>query len=205
MRLEATLNPITLSVNDWRRLWIDNPLWPEVGASWPIGWVLETPTGEIVGCLGNIPVRYHFRGERLMGSTGRGWVVLPAHRAYGSAMRLLDEHYHQPFVDLVMDTSVSEEASARAGYRSHHIPAGDWATIAYFIVGYRPFATRALRKLKVPLAQIWAPPVAVGLQLKDAILSKRLPKSRSSFEIEEIVGFDSRFDAFWGRTVAAEV
>jgi hypothetical protein len=197
MRLEATLSPNTPSLDDWRRLWLSNPLWPQVSSWWPIGWVLETTAGEIVGCMGNIPLQYHFRGERLVGAAGRGWVVSPAHRAFGSALRLLHEHYHQPRVDLVMDTSVSEQASARAGHLSNRIPAGDWETVAYFIVGYRAFATRALQKLKVPLAEILAPPVGVGLQLKDAILSKHLRKPRASFEIEEIDRFDSRFDAFW--------
>ncbi len=37
----------------------------------------------------------------------------------------------------------------------------------------------------------------MGLQLKDAIFSKRFPKAHSSFTIETTDQFDSRFDGFW--------
>ncbi len=131
MRLEANLSPETLPLDDWRALWLSNPLWPQVGSSWPIGWVLEIPTGELVGCVGNVPVLYHFRGERLIGATGRGWVVLPEHRAFGSSAKLLTEHFHQA-VDLVLDTSVSAQGVERSFYFASRIPAGDWGSGCIF-------------------------------------------------------------------------
>lgn len=177
-------------------LWLSNPLWPQISAWWLIGWVLETPDGEIVGCMGNLPMRYHFRGEELMAASGRGWVVLPEHRAYGSARRLLEAHFQQPSVDFVMDTSVSQEASERFGFLAKKVPAADWETVAYFVTGYRAFAARALQKLKVPLAERLAPAAGIGLNLKDAVFGKRFSK-HSAFTIEEAGGFDSRFDTFW--------
>lgn len=195
-RLEATLSPEPLPFEDWRAIWTSNPLWPDLGSWWPIGWVLETPGGELVGCLGNVPLRYHFRGELLTAASGRGWVVLPQHRAFGSARKLLDAHFLQQ-ADVVLDTSVSKEGSDRAGFLSNRIPAGDWETIAYFVTGYRTFAARALQKLKVPLAQPLAPIAGAGLRLKDRTLGKRLPKPPSGFSIEETDRFDSRFDGFW--------
>lgn len=194
--LEATLNPDTLSRDDWRMLWLGNPLWPQVSAWWKIGWVLEIPNGEIVGCMGNLPTRYHFRGEHLMAASGRGWMVLPEYRAYGSARRLLEAHLHQPSVDFVLDTSVSQEASERFGFLAKHVPAADWETIAYFVTGYRAFAARALHKLKVPFAETLAPAGGIALNLRDTIFGKRFSK-HSAFTIEEAGGFDSRFDAFW--------
>jgi hypothetical protein len=196
IRLEATLNPATLPPDEWRRLWLNHPLWPEIGSWWPIGWVIETPAGEIVGCMGNVPLRYHFRGERLLAATGRAWVVLPEHRSYGSALRLLTEHYQQPSIAFVLDTSVSQEGSERFSYRSNRIPAGDWEAIAYFVTGYSAFALRALQKLKIPLAQALAPAAGIGLRLKDAVFGNRLRK-HPAFAIEHADRFDSRFDGFW--------
>jgi hypothetical protein len=196
IQLEALLNPQTLSQDDWRMLWLSNPIWPKVASWWPIGWVLETPDGKIVGCMGNLPMRYHFRGEELLAASGRGWMVLPEHRAFGSARRLLDIHFDQPSVDFIMDTSVSQEASERFGFLSRKVPATDWESVAYFVTGQRAFATRALHKLKVPFAQALAPAAGAALRLKDAILGKRFAR-HSAFSIEEADGFDSRFDTFW--------
>lgn len=196
MRLEANLGPETLPHDDWLALWLKNPLWPQVGSSWPIGWVLEIPTGELVGAVGNVPVLYHFRGERLMGATGRGWIVLPNHRAYGSSSKLLHEHYHQP-VDLVMDTSVSSQGVETSYYFASRMPAGDWEAVAYFITGYRAFSARALRKLNVPLADTLAPFAGAGLQLKDGLFGKRFPKANPAFDIEATDRFDPSFDEFW--------
>ncbi len=196
IRLEATLNPDTLSRDDWRMLWLGNPLWQQVSSWWKIGWVLEIPGGEIVGCMGNLPTRYHFRGEHLMAASGRGWMVLPEYRAYGSARRLLEAHLQQPSVDFVLDTSVSPEASERFGFLAKKVPPADWETVAYFVTGYRAFAARALHKLKVPFAEGLAPAGAVALSLRDTIFGKRFAK-HSAFTIEEAGAFDSRFDDFW--------
>jgi hypothetical protein len=187
--LEATLNPDTLSRDDWRMLWLGNPLWQQVGAWWKIGWVLEIPNGEIVGCMGNLPTRYHFRGEHLMAASGRGWIVLPEYRAYGSARRLLEAHLAQPSVDFVLDTSVSPEASERFGFLAKKVPPADWETVAYFVTGYRAFAARALHKLKVPFAETLAPAGGVVLNLRDTIFGKRFSK-HSAFTIEEAGAFD---------------
>jgi hypothetical protein len=39
----------------WKALWIDNPAYHEWKADWPIGWVVQAGTGEVVGFVGNIP------------------------------------------------------------------------------------------------------------------------------------------------------
>lgn len=196
VRLESTLHPVTLPFDEWRAIWVENPLWPRLRDSWPIGWVLESASGEIVGCMGNIPLEYHFRGEQLMVASGRAWVISPTHRAFGSAVRLLKEHFGQPTVDLVLDTSVSAEAVERCGHLSNKIPAGDWESVAFFITNHRAVAARVLKKMKVPLAGVLSPPAAIGLRLKDAVFAKQFAR-HPQFDIEEAAGFDSRFDDFW--------
>lgn len=197
IRLESTLSPQTLPFNDWRALWTGNPLWQQIGSWWPIGWVFETGDGELVGCMGNVALQYHFRGERLLVAAGRAWLVLPGHRAFGSAARLMREHFQQRNVDVTIDTSVSLEGGERGRHLTKHVPAGDWSSIACFITDHRALARRALEKLRVPLAQPLAWPVGMGLRLKDALTPKRVRKRHSSFAIEVTDRFESRFDAFW--------
>jgi hypothetical protein len=178
-------------------LWQGNPLWPQLGKRWPIGWVVETAAGEIVGSLGNIPVLYQFRGEHLIAVTGRGWVVAPEYRGR-YPLRLLDERFNQPGVDVFIDTTVGPMARACGDRFLSRVPAGDWETIAYCVTGYRAFATRAFQKLNVPLARVLGPLAGAALRLKDVTFGEKFPKARSSFVIEATDRFDSRFDAFWG-------
>src|SRR5437870_4756580 len=54
---------VTRSFEDWAALWKQNPVYQRIHGDWPIGWVLETEDGSIVGSIGNIPMAYHFRGK----------------------------------------------------------------------------------------------------------------------------------------------
>ncbi len=194
-RLEAALNS-KLSPDEWRMLWHGNPLWPQLGNWWPIGWVLETSTGEITGYVGNIPALYHFRGERLVAASGRAWIVAPNYRGHYSRW-LIDARYSQPHVDLMMSTTVGPMALRYADKISNRVPAGDWGTVAYRVTGYRSFATRALQKLRVPFAAALGPFGGATLRLMDGISDRRAPKHSSGFTIEPTDRFDFRFDAFW--------
>lgn len=196
VRLEAVLKSEPPSAGEWRMFWQGSPLWPKLGKSWPIGWVVETAAAEIIGCIGNIPLMYRFRGESLIAASARGWVVEPNHRGT-FAVRLLVEHLDQAGVDLSINTTVGPMALACGDRFTNRIPAGDWETIAYYITGYRAFATRALQKLNVPLAPALGPLAGAVLWLKDVPLNKKFSKACSSFVIEATDRFDSRFDAFW--------
>src|SRR5277367_2772664 len=59
----------------WKNLWMDNPTFHEIKVKFPMGWVLESADGSIVGYLGNIPMRYELEGRRIIVATGRSWVV----------------------------------------------------------------------------------------------------------------------------------
>lgn len=194
-RLERELNAEVSSVEGWRHLWQGSPLWPKVERDWPIGWVLETQDEKIVGSLGNIPLEYHFQGERLVAATGRGWVVAPEYR--GFALWLLSERFNQANVDLFVDTTISSNALDAFDELSFRVPAGDWEAVAYYVTRHSDFVRRALRKLNVPFAPVLAPFAGAALRLKEAVLDKHLPKTAAAVTIEEADGFDSRFDALW--------
>lgn len=195
VRLEAKLNDEPPPFDDWRLLWQESPLWPELQKIWPIGWVLETDGGQIVGSIGNVPLRYHFQGEPLVATTGRGWVVEAQYR--GFALWLLEERFNQPHVELFIDTTISPLALDAFSEFSLRVPAGDFGTVAYYVTGHRTFANRALQKLNVPLGPAWAPLAGGALRLKEVIFGKRPPKTRGSLTIEATERFDARFDAFW--------
>lgn len=196
VRLEESAGYFEISApNDWPAQWLGSPLWSRLGKNWPIGWVLETAAGEIVGSLGNLPLSYTFRGESVLVACGRAWIVAPAYR--GFALWLVEEHNIQPSVSLLVNTSAGPMAFNTFNALWNRVPVGDWGTIPYRVVGYRSFATRALRKLHVPLAPVLAPPAGAALWLKDATFGKALSKARGSIVIETVDRFDSRFDTFW--------
>src|SRR5271165_3742254 len=102
--MEPSYLDATLSEQDWRGLFLDNPLWPRVGKDWPIAWVLEDAEGRVVGSLTNIPSLCHFHGNELICANGRSWAVAPEYR--GFALWLMDEYFNQPGADLFLNTTV---------------------------------------------------------------------------------------------------
>lgn len=200
-RLEASYGMQTRSVDDWRALWLKNPLWPRVGRDWPIGWVLEDMAGRVVGSVVSIPSLYRFRGRELICAIGRCWVMAEEYRGYG--LWIVSEYLSYEKADLFMDTTCGEMAVGVMDQVSGRAPLGDWQTIAYWVTGYRAFAKTALTKWRVPyaLAGPLSYPAAAAMRLKDAVSVKSLPPARKSIAIEAIEQFDVRFDAFWEELV----
>jgi hypothetical protein len=184
--------------DDWRRLWLDNPLWPRVGNDLPIGWVLETRASEIVGTLLNVPSSYKYRGTDLVSAFGFAWSVAPPYR--GFALQLTEEYFNQQ-VDLYINTTVGPEALEPIGRSSARVPLGDWQTFSYCATDHLRLAKKALQKFQVPLAGLLAYPASGALWLKDTIQSKALHEPDPAFTIEATDRFDARFDAFWDQLV----
>ena len=195
-RLEEAHFGITRPFDDWRGLWLKNPLWPRLGERWPIGWVLEDRDGRVVGALYNIPTLYHFRGRELINAIGRGWAVDAAFRGY--ALWLLDEFYNQADADLfVNNTKITRLSEAYHSIYASRIPLGQWNTISYWITGYRGFAKKALQRLGVPLPVLFGPPASASLWLRDKLSAKRLPAAQRDIAYETAPNFDARFEEFW--------
>lgn len=198
-RLEAEHDLITRSTDEWTGFIVDNPLWGRVSSHWPIGWVFENHAGEIVGSVTNVPLRYHFGGRELTCANGRAWVVANDYRSF--ALWLMDEYFNQPGVDLFVNTTVGPTALEAHTALSARVPIGDWESAAYWVTGYRGVASKALKRLRVPLADVFALPAAAALWSRDRVMSARLPKAPHSFAVEEATQFDGRFDAFWEEKV----
>lgn len=200
-KLEAAHSLLTLSPDDWRQIWLDNPLLARLGDSWPMGWVLENSSGGIVGSLANVPTAYAYRGRTLIAAVGRAWVVAPEYR--GLALWLMDAYFNQENVDLFLCNTVNALAAAAfASLNSPRFPLGDWNSAAYWITHYRGFAATALRIKKIPLGGLLAPPVAAAIKLYDVFRGRKPRPSVASVQVSEAAGFDERFDGFWKELVA---
>jgi hypothetical protein len=185
--------------NDWRGIWLDNPLWQRLGTDWPIGWVLQTATGEIVGQLMNVPSMYTLRGQGLICGFGRYWAVADAYRGY--ALWLIDEYFNQPGVDLFVNVDPAPITAPMHERLEHRVPLGDWQTASYWVTGYVGFARSRLRRMHAPFAELLGYPAGGLLWLKDAVYNKRLPDVDHSVDIETVECFDARFDVFWDELV----
>jgi hypothetical protein len=198
--LESSHGLLTLSEQDWRNLWLTNPLRHRIGESWPIGWVLENEAGALVGSLTNVPSLYTYRGRALIAATGRAWVVEPEYRA--TALWLMDEYFNQEGADLFINNTVNSLAvDPFSEFGSSRIPLGDWETAPYWITGYRGFAATALRLTRTPLPGMLARPAAAALWLKDSLTVGAIPPHSKSATVAEACAFDARFDGFWDELV----
>ena len=127
----------SLSPREWKSMWLENPAWPRLRKNWPIGWVLESPAGDIVGTVLNIPSLYTFRGESLVCGNGRAWATTPEYRGY--ALWLMDEYFNQPHADLFINTTVGPTAVQIIDRIATRIPLGDWASGSTWVIGYNGF------------------------------------------------------------------
>lgn len=188
-----------LPVDEWRRLYTDNPLWPRLGDRWPIGWVLEDTAGEVVGSFSNVPSLYHFRGADRICANGNRWSVLPEYRGY--AAWLMDEYFSQQRVDLLINTTVGAAATEVISSFAERVPLGDWQTRAFRVLRYSDFALQVLRRRHIPAARALAAPAGIGLRARDALLSKSLPARPAAVTISAVRCFGGEFDTFWTELV----
>ena len=47
----------------WVHLWQGSPVYRELKAGWPIGWVIEDGAGKIAGSMGNVPTLCELDGK----------------------------------------------------------------------------------------------------------------------------------------------
>ena len=193
--LEAANGMASMRRDDWQALWLNNPLWPYLGEDWPVGWVMETDDGRVVGSIVNVPTTYQFRGEELLCANGRGWVVDADYRPF--ALMVMGEYFGQTDVDLFVNTTVGPNAAPMIASLSHPIPQGDFETFAYFTTDHQSLAAKGLRRKGVPLANLFAYPAGLLLRMRDAWRFREMPAAPRSTTIESIAAFDDRFDTFW--------
>ncbi len=200
-RLEASLLASTLPAEEWSRLWLNNPIRQRLGADWPIGWVLEDGSGQVVGSMCSLPTLYCFRGRELVAANARAWVCHPDYRGY--ALWLMEEFYNQPGVDLYISTTANTNAEPICKSFANRIPLGQWDRASFWTTNCLGFANTALRMKKIPAATVLAPAAAIALKLRNKLTKPQLPADPSGYDITfAAYPFDARFDHFWTELLA---
>jgi hypothetical protein len=180
---------------DWEHLWMGNPVYERRGGDWPIGWVLETSDGHVVGFSGNVPAACWFGGKELTAAVTTAWVVDSEYRSH--SMLLASKYFAQKNVDLLLNTTAIHVAGQI--FRAFHakpIPVDGLETALFWVLDYRRFAGSLLARKRVPQARIASYPVAAAL----AVLAKvknGLTAGPSLPAVKALEDFDERFDAFW--------
>jgi hypothetical protein len=182
------------SYEEWSHLWLDNPAYRELQASWSIGWVLEDENNHLVGSLENIPLWYEFEGKRLLAASSRGWVADPEYRS--ASLLLVDRLINQRSLDLYLSNTLNAaSAAALSVFPFQRVPVGVWNESVFWITHHQGFVESFLKLKKYPLAKLLSYPLSAGVFLKDVLTRKALPSAK--VEVQACPVFDERFDDFW--------
>ncbi len=183
------------SREDWEHLWRGNPVYEQRAGDWPIGWVLETGDGRVVGFSGNIPAACWLGGRELTAAVTTAWVVEADYRTH--SMLLASKYFSQKNVDLLLNTTAIHVAGQI--FRAFHakpIPVEGLETALFWVLDHRRFAASMLALRRVPLAKIISYPVGAGLFVSAAIES-RISSRRDLPAVNAVEKFDERFDGLW--------
>lgn len=167
------------SVENWNRLWHQNPALLEGSGGQPIGWVLEA--GEtIVGYLGNIPLKCRYGTRGLTAVSSHAFVVDPPYRAL--ALSLASAFYRQKSVDLIIaSTAIQATGVMAAAFKCAALPQPEYDTVLFWVLRPRQFGRILIKKLhlKPSLARIGSTFVAIAISV-DKIVRRRWPKGAPS-------------------------
>jgi hypothetical protein len=189
------------NLENWCRLWQQNPAMAVAKSQLSMGWVLETAQG-IVGYQGSVPLLYQF-GRTLVAAVGTGLVIEPAYRA--RCIGLMASFYRQRGVDLFLLTlaapSVVELSKAlHATALNQHW----YDKKLLWVLDAHQFAKARAARAKFGLGSGMA---AVGTFLGSSVLRadtlRRGPQGRlaNKFGVTEIKVKDigDEFEALWQR------
>lgn len=175
MRLKKRCGLAADSIENWNRLWLDNPVLAAIAVRHPIGWVLEADQ-EIVGYLGNISLECRYGKKTLRAVTSHGFAVDPPYRAV--ALSLASAFYRQKSVDLFIASSAIESTGKMSlAFKCALLPQPGYDTVLFWVLRPYSFARVLLKKLAVrPIfASIACVFVALALT-SDKVLRRRFPR-----------------------------
>jgi hypothetical protein len=195
--LKVRLNLSSDNLENWRRLWIENPTLKHCSAQLGMGWVLEADR-KIVGYLGTIPLTYHLSGRLLIAAAAHALVIEREFRSATAA--LLTRFYRQPHVHLFLNTT----AIPAVGQIVTHLGAlpitqESYGTALFWILDPEGFARAAADRLRFGGRMgRFGSSVAALLLRGDHILGRR-PKRVRGLETRElkISEIGDEFARFW--------
>lgn len=182
----------------WRKTWEEYPFADQF-CGVPVGWVLETAAGEVVGNLTNVRLLYEMQGRRLRAGIASAWAVDPAHR--GQSLSLMIAFFRQKGIDLMLNVSASPATSRiLTGMRIGRIPLPDYATPCFWAARHVAFVRAALIRRAVPWAAVLAWPAGLVMRSRDFVRRRAL--GRMASRLCRLPEFDDRFDTLWQRIAA---
>lgn len=162
------------SIQNWERLWRQNPAVRQTDLQQPIGWVLEADR-KIVGYLGSIPIECYFGNRRLTAVAAHGFVVDQAYRAL--AISLAGAFYSQKGIDLFLSTSAIEATGKLALlFKSARLPQADYDTVFFWILHPHAFARVVADKLQLPPVISGAGCLGLSLLIQTQKLFRKAPR-----------------------------
>jgi hypothetical protein len=182
---------------EWEHLWRNNPVYQQ-HSGWPIGWVVEHHQ-EIVGFLGNIPLKYHFKGCEVLASALHAFALDSSHRGLG--LVLLDRLITSaPEVEYFVGSTANANSSKvldRLGIG--RMPVGDWENSSFWITNYDGFVSSALSRKGWPgaLSHLASP----ALKVYDKAAKNPWPHQRLALARQ--TSFGKPFDRFWHELLEA--
>jgi hypothetical protein len=187
------------SIENWNRLWRDNPALLQSKVDRPIGWVLEAD-GAVVGYLGNISLQCSYGDRTLTAVAATGFVVDPPYRAV--ALSLAAAFYRQKAVDLYLSTSaIPATGSMALVFKCAALPQPDYDTVLFWVLRPYPFAQVFTKKLSLGALLSLIGSIFVAFAIGgDTILRRRKPKRSTIPVAVSEIGPDalgSDFQALW--------
>jgi hypothetical protein len=186
------------SLENWHRLWRDNPAIRSFNAPSRIGWLLED-SGRIVGFLGSIPLQYEFRGAPLVAAATCRFAVEPQYRAFSHL--LVMAFFRQKEIQLFIDSSATPAAGKiMVAAKAQVLPQKTYESILFWVLNPRRYSAYALRKMGLTGTAVWLGRVLGQLVLQAASLfwNRRPPASTAGLEVrnEPLSSLGDRFEQF---------
>ncbi len=187
------------SIENWYRLWRDNPALKTGQATSRIGWALLDGS-RIVGFLGNIPLLYKFRGKTLVVTATCRLAVEPGYRGFSHL--LVNSFFRQKDVDLFLNTTATVGAGKMmTALRAPQVPQPDYGKVLFWVLRPGHFVQSVLQRAGASptFARIFGAPG--GLVVRGEIFFRgRKPRSRSSKYVVRTGGLETigpEFTRFW--------
>jgi hypothetical protein len=186
------------SLENWRRLWQENPAIRSFHAPSRIGWVLED-SGRIVGFLGTIPLLYEFAGAQLLAAATCRFAVEFEYRAF--SYLLVMAFFRQKDVQLFIDSSATPAAGKiMAAAKAQVLPQRAYATILFWVLSPRRYSAYALRKMGFhgPLVFLGSVLGRVALPIANLFRNRRPQKPSRALLVQEepLSSLGDRFEKF---------
>jgi hypothetical protein len=173
------------------RLWLEGHPFADEFQDIPMGWVLETDDGSVVGNLDNVHMLYELGGRQIKGVVAAGWVVDQRHR--GKSLQLITAFLGQKGVDLcLIDSASPVTAQVLTAMKIPRIPVPDYATPCFWAVRPRAFARAALLRKSIPGAAFLAWPAGLALLARD--IYRGSGRGELTSTVRRLEKFDDRFD-----------